>query len=229
MVEQNDEAAAAIASATAEDRQHVGPLSHSEQLRWLDRLEREAGRRYVDCRLNNFHVRAREQFDVVERCREYIASIEERIAGGDGMLLIGPVGTGKDHLAFALARGTIVRGFSAAWVDGLRWYTLMRDRIQQQRSESEAIWELLQPSLLVLSDPLPPAGELSNYEASNLLRIVHRRYIEQRPTLLTVNLTSEDEGRELIGDQAWDRLIHGAELVWCRWESYRRHRPPPRE
>lgn len=202
----------------------VGPLDRAEQLRCLAELERDAGRRYAGCRLDSFEQRTAEHFEVVSRCLAYVKEIEDRITGGNSLLLLGPVGTGKDHLAFAIARGAILRGYSAAWIDGLRWYALMRDRIQLGRLEGEAIYELLQSSLLVVSDPLPPTGDLSNYEMSNLLRIVHRRYIERKPTLLTANLADEAQGKDLIGDQAWDRLIEGAELLWCRWSSYRRKR-----
>ncbi len=73
----------------------------------------------------------------------------------------------------------------------------------------------------MLSDPLPPTGELSRYEASNLLLLIDKRYCSGKPTILTVNLASEQDGLELIGAQAWDRLKHEAEIVWCKWPSYR--------
>jgi DNA replication protein DnaC len=210
-----------VASEATFDPMVIGPLTLGDQKFWLRNLDHDADARYRDCRLSNFIISTPEHWHAVERCRAYLAEIRDRVESGGGLLFLGKVGTGKDHLAFAIARGAIMRGYSAMWVNCLRWYSQMRDRIQRELPEEQAIRELVTPSLLVLSDPLPPVGELSQYQSSNLLLLIDRRYCARKPTILTVNLATEQDGWELVGPQAWDRLKEGAEIVWCKWASHR--------
>ncbi len=118
----------------------VGPLSEAQRVNCFNELARDAGVRYARNTFNNFEVSAAEQFRAVEQCRAYVSAIRERVQSGSGLLLIGKVGTGKDHLAFAIAGYAISRGFSAKWVRCLQWYTQMRDGIKNDRSEAQAIY-----------------------------------------------------------------------------------------
>lgn len=216
----------AASSANRPDKASANDVLKQRIQQRFDELVASAGRRYANKRLTNFIATTIDQKKVLERCRCYCAEMDDRIRAGEGLVMMGKVGTGKDHLAFAIARHVISRGGTVAWVDGLAWHCRMRDRIDDERGRSEAaeISQLAKPTVLVLSDPLPPVGELSAFQAANLLHVVNRRYINCKPTIVTVNIASEADAPEFLGPQAWDRLRQGAELLEFRGESFRQRR-----
>ncbi len=55
-----------------------------------------------------------------------------------------------------------------------------------------------------------------------MFRIVDKRYRENRPTWLTLNVSSGAEAAERIGVQTYDRLRHSAMGLFCNWPSYRK-------
>jgi len=161
---------------------------------------------------------------VVDRLKKYCEEIPQRVEAGDGILLHGPSGTGKDHLAFAVLTAAIMRhGFSANWVNGADLYGDFRDRIgREHKTEELLVQSLSTPRLLQISDPLPPTGCLTDFQASMLFRIVDGRYSHCRPTIVTCNVASKDEAADRMGAQIVDRLTHGSLVLWCDWPSYRK-------
>ena len=88
------------------------------------------------------------------------------------------------------------------------------------------IAELARPDVLCLSDPLPPVGALTQFQATMLYRLVDARYSRGVPTICTVNVADDAEADERMGVPTWDRLCHGAWKLHCAWPTYRR---PARE
>ncbi len=137
------------------------------------------------------------------------------------VILCGPTGTGKSHLAQALGQEACRKGFQALWsvVDK------MLKHLHGGRADGS--WErrlhtYLRPDVLILDDfglnPLaPPAPE-------DLYDIINERY-EKASIILTSN-RAPAEWVELFGDPllasaGLDRLAHRAEIVIIRGTSYR--------
>jgi hypothetical protein len=74
-------------------------MTHEDAIRWERQQEWESlteGReRYRDCRLANYHAETPEQRDAVEKVRQYILDLPSNVRKSRGILLHGPVGTGK--------------------------------------------------------------------------------------------------------------------------------------
>lgn len=180
-----------------------------------------AGERYRTCTLNNFKGDYRQLLAVVQEVKEYVK-------GGCtcGLTLYGPVGTGKDHLAFAVCVEAIRLGKAVRWINGQRWFGSIRDAMDTNRSEADIILELAMPDVLCISDPLPPIGQLTQHQATMLYRLVDARYGRSLPTIVTVNVANDAEADERMGVATWDRLTHDAWKLFCNWPSYRK---PKRE
>ena len=158
----------------------------------------------------------------------------------ENVILLGPPGVGKSHLAISLA--------IAAAQSGRRvYYGTLADLItsleeaQQAGQLSHRLKTLIFPSLLVVDEIgyLP----ISRTGAMLFFQLMSRRY-ERASTVLTSNKSFEEWG-DIFGDEVMasaliDRLVHHCHIVNIRGNSYRmknhaalsaalRHDPPPRD
>jgi DNA replication protein DnaC len=139
------------------------------------------------------------------------------------VMLLGPPGTGKSHLAQAIGRAAILQGHRVLYREVYRLLEEIADAtLDGQRKEH--LETLSRVPLLVLDDL--GMRKLPATAAEDLLELIQRRY-ERASTLLTSNRPVEDWGK-LLGDTAavsalLDRLLHHASVLHCGPRSYRTH------
>lgn len=204
-----------------EEARHASKLADEAHGRVLE-LARQAGERYTTCRLHTFKATTDQQRKVITALCEYI----DRPNRGEGLVLYGPCGTGKDHLAFSVAGKEAYDGTEVIWLNGQDWYGQVRDAMDEDVTEASLIYRISRPALAVISDPLPPIGNLTQHQATMLYRVVQARYQAGKPTIVTVNVASDQEADERLGVPTWDRLCDGAWKLFCNWPSFRK---PARE
>lgn len=180
------------------------------------------GKRYEGVSLDTFDVATDAQRKVIETLRKFVANIGQRTESGEGLLLIGPKGTGKDHLAIACLREAAKSGFVTLAEFGESLFQRFRDGIGTEATERDCVKRFTEPDVLLLSDPVPASGTLTDHQRSVLLRIVDRRYRDLKATWATLNVTSGEEAETRMGGQIVDRLRDGATVVKCEWASYRK-------
>lgn len=183
---------------------------------------RQVGKRHSQCTLENYQTECDGQSHAVILLREYLDRAPARVRAGEGIVLFGPSGTGKDHLLVGVGRELINRhDLEVAWHHGLDIHGRFRDAIKSDSLERLLVNEFVTPRVLIISDPLPPRGALSEYQASTLLRILDLRYRHCRPTLVSMNVANAEEADARLGAAAVDRLRDGAVTAYCNWPTYR--------
>jgi DNA replication protein DnaC len=117
-----------------------------------------------------------------------------------------------------------VLSVSIRWENGVDLFGQIRDRMRtDDETEDDFIGRLLQPDVLILSDPMPPrAGSLTDFQSQMLYRIVDGRYRDGKAIWASMNVSGSQEADQRMGAQLVDRLKDGALSIACSWPSYRR-------
>lgn len=222
-----DEVLAARA-AEREERERQAEIRKEREAREsrLRSLIAEMGTVYGEAKFANYDAPTPYQQTVLEAVKEYSDTFPDRRKRGDNLVLYGPVGTGKDHLAAAVCKQAILQhGMTVRFCKGQDWFGNLRDGISDEKSEFTLLAPLKDPDLVVISDPLPPFGNLTQHQATMLYRAVEHRAANGKPTLLTINVADESEADARMGVPVWDRLKQSALLIYMAWAS---HRQPTR-
>lgn len=194
-----------------------------ERRRAYAALVRRIGRRYAACTLANFELYDDKQRAALQRIKRFAGELPERIAQGDGLLLFGEPGTGKDHLLAAMSYIAVLEyGFQVEYLTGAELYARARQRIRDDADEIDFVEQYRRPHVLVLSDPVPPKGEVRQFGVETLQWVVDARYRDRRPTWATLNIVDKADGDAKLAAPLMDRLRHSATCIGCDWESYRK-------
>ncbi len=175
------------------------------------------------CRLHNFEANAGQQMRVLTACKEYADTMQERIDNREGLVLYGPTGTGKDHLAVSLGGIAVERhGLHVKLINGQEWLGEVRDAMDGGISERTLLREVSWQDVLIVSDPLPPFGQLGQHMAMMLYRLIEQRDCRGKVTWVTINVASDKEADERLGAPTWDRICDRSWKLHCAWASRRK-------
>jgi DNA replication protein DnaC len=176
-----------------------------------DRTERALQRarvpeRYRHCDFENYETDndienvSREQMAAWNRSLAQAKLMVQRFAdefpvGSEhGLLLMGPCGVGKTHLAVSAMKSIVLRGHSGLFYDYRELLKAIQDSYnpESQATEMSVLEPVLKAEILVLDDV--GSSKPSLWALETVGHVLNTRYNEKRVTLLTTNFLDSDAG-----------------------------------
>jgi DNA replication protein DnaC len=141
--------------------------------------------------LNAWHRSLAQAKLIVRRFAEEFSPVRE-IDSEHGLLLMGPCGVGKTHLAVSALKDVVSRGHRGLFYDYRELLKAIQDSYnpESQTTEMGVLEPVLQAELLVLDDV--GSSKPSLWALETVGHILNTRYNEQRVTLLTTNFLDTD-------------------------------------
>jgi DNA replication protein DnaC len=171
-----------------------------------DRLLEKARvpKQYRDCDFESFETdnenerASRDQLESWNRSLSQAKLIVQRFAeefpvGSEhGLLLMGPCGVGKTHLAVAALKQIVLRGHRGLFYDYRELLKEIQDsyNAESQSTEMSVLEPVLETELLVLDDV--GSSKPSDWVRETVGHILNTRYNEKRVTILTTNFLDAD-------------------------------------
>jgi DNA replication protein DnaC len=217
---------------------HAGELGHLDFLQVL--CQDEITRRHTTAMARRLR-RARfdqqatlEEFDFAASPKLPAAQIRDLAAlrwlhNGESILLHGPVGVGKSHVAQALGHLAVRHGAE------VRFYKTSRALAHLAGGHADRTWpqrlaELTRPALLILDDFA--MREYTAQQADDLYELISERAQAGRSLITTSNRNPPDWyplfPNPVVAESLLDRLINTSHQVFMNGPSYRPNKRPGR-
>lgn len=217
---------------TPEQMAEIHRREHQEQLNAIHehcikaQIQASVGRsgiakKHLKCSFENYHTDCAAQRQAWNAANAWLANHQRGLEGG--FVFAGTPGTGKNHLASAIANTLIADGGSVLVITVSELMMRIRDTYNKHTAITEAamLKHLASIDLLVL-DEIGIQRDTNN-ERIVLNEIINARSAAEKPTGILTNLTS-DELVKALGERALERVMEGPAACWVtfNWVSYRK-------
>lgn len=179
-------------------------------------------KRFKTCTFDNFNVTNEGQAKALAVAKTYAASWEEMHDRGAGLIFSGKAGTGKTHLACAIANAVIDLATPAKFTTVTNMMRVIKETYGKDSTESESdvLQRLSDVPLLVLDEAGMDYG--TDFNKTLLFEVLNSRYENVNPTIILTNLDATAL-KEYLGERVVDRMRDGGgKMVTFNWESNRK-------
>lgn len=190
--------------------------------------------RFQNCTVKSYVATTAEQQKARSAVIKFCQNIREHVDHGDWIVMAGNSGTGKTHLACAIAKVASAAGYSVL-------FTRVRPMIKRIRrtwkpgsteTEEDVIRKFTDIDLLIIDEVGVQTG--TDNEHLELFDVLAERYEQMKSTILISNFpffVDPEERKngvrgleDYLGSKVYDRCYEsGSIVIPFTWESYRGH------
>ena len=156
--------------------------------------------KYYPETLNNIPCKSIMQ-SIFENCKQYS---EEFSLSSPNLLLFGGTGIGKTHISLAIAKTVQQKAFNVVYMSAPDLFTSLEKQRFNQETPEQSIENTLSCDLLVIDDL--GAEFTTSFTISSLYNIVNTRILDEKPTIITANLTPSEISQR-YSDRIASRLL----------------------
>lgn len=212
---------------TCNKEEHTAALAHEAEVqarREQDRMEERLSRSGIPLRFRSkdfasFIADTEAKDRALTVATEFAQNFDQHKRNGTVVVFSGLPGTGKSHLAIAIAQAVMAK-HTALYTSAIDAVRMIREtwRRDSDKTETEVLDRLSSVGLLVLDEVGVQYG--TEAEQINLFDIIDKRYRDMMPTILLTNQNKKGM-KEFLGDRSFDRLREGGLWVTFDWQSQR--------
>lgn len=150
-----------------------------------------------------------------ELCFKYARNFERMNEYGRGIVLIGNAGTGKTHLASAIANSLMNELIPVKFGT---FINLLDNLKKAFRTDKDVVASLTEIPVLIIDDL--GKEKYTEWASQILFQVIDQRYNSELPTIITTNLSVE-EMKERFGEPITSRLMEMCYGIVLNGENYR--------
>ena len=163
-------------------------------------------RRFSDKTFENYDKDTDSRARNFQACKDYANGFEGHFKAGRCMIMSGSVGTGKTHLAIAIAKQVLADlGATVRYTTVSNLLSDMKATYggDSKRTDQHVMDEMTDPNLLILDEV--GTTKQSEFEMATIFNLINTRYECMFPTIVISNLGLAQIS-EAIGERCYDRL-----------------------
>lgn len=196
----------------------------------INRLIGQSGlkKRFQQRTFENFQTDTAERARCYKIAKRYADTFSEHYARGEGLYIEGTNGTGKTHLAAAIALQLLNEGIPVICKTSSDMFTDIKKAYDGGDMGESQILDIYKTADLLIIDDLGKE-QCSDWSMSTLYSILNDRYEDMKPTIVTTNYGAEDLIKALT-PRGYDntkivaiisRLKETSAVLTMAWADYR--------
>lgn len=191
-------------------------------------------RRYSHCTLQNYQKTSKSQWRAVQEASKILDSYLA-CKVDQGLIMMGPVGVGKTHLAVSILRGLIEQGVPCLFYEFGSLLKEIQDSYNSvsHTSELRVLSPVYQSEVLVLDEL--GASKPTDWVRDTMHQIIGTRYNDRKLTIFTTNYLdarrapTDETLEDRVGVRLRSRLFEMCKTVHVDGDDYRRRFDAPRQ